>query len=556
MWIEKKQFFRIEFDDSYAYCATVYYSPKTGYRIEYWGQRNDFERISTGCARACFKDRRSANGLSFLEIETQSGYKDQHQAFSAGILEGSMTWMKIYAQWVNTIQSFCEKNEENQQFCDWLRDIVSTNYKNVLKLAKEKDRNDYYHHQIFLFYHQLLGVEVGFKKGVKRARRDFEIPFIDFLLLNSRVDIEDLKIYYNEFVADHEIDEMEIRPRLGKMLLRVLLEDELHPKTLFGHTSGGDYSAMLKIVKTYRFNFHHGPEAGSRLVTNTDITFTSYPGAIASSDDFYIAMGKHTRVIISGVTLKHHKSAQLLHGVDLEGTIFSSARVMAANRLSHNGKYWSRVMARDPDVGAKQWLIVDEKRMKFLGVDSADKYESVTSSTTTDDGLMFDNEVPTVPLTPLDLKSTPSSSNRNLVWLIDQTWRRLHAQDVTIKFRSEGGSWVLDGTPYFKVIQELNGLQPRPVKVNRNITSLHDISQFLKEKSYRGDLLSEPTTYGNVDLKLYTSDDQELIVQNGPVTTNSTPPFDWNAAAFKEMRHEEHPSLWNFAPTQVEFLWD
>lgn len=104
--------------------------------------------------------------------------------------------MSIYAQWTNTIQSFCEKTEENQQFCDWLRDIVTNNYKNVLKMAREKDRKDYYHHQVFLFYHQLLGVEMGFKKGVKRARRDFEIPFTDFLLLNSRVDIEDLKIYW------------------------------------------------------------------------------------------------------------------------------------------------------------------------------------------------------------------------------------------------------------------------------------------------------------------------------------------------------------------------
>jgi len=552
---------RIEFDESYAYCATVYYSPKTGYRIEYWGQRNDFEKISTGCSRACFKDRKTTNGLSFLEIETQSGYKDQHQAVSAGILEGSLTWRSIYAQWRNTVEAFCERDEENRQFCQWLRDIVETNYLNVMKLARETHKKDHYHHQIYLFYQQLMGIEVGFKKGVRRARQDYEIPFTDFLLLNSRVDIEDLKIYYNEFLADNDDDRMAVNPRVGKMVLNILLKEEgKKPEVLIGHSSDGDYSSMLKVVKTYRFNYHHSPEAGSRLVTNTDITFTSYPGSIASSDDFYLAIGKHTRVIVAGITLKHHESPQLLHGIDLEGTVFSAARVMAANRLSHNGKFWSRIMARDPDLGAKQWLVIDEKRIKYLSLDStADLNEVVTSSTTTEDGItnVIINEIPQDMLTSVDLvRDTSPPSNRNLIWLVDQTWRRLHAEDVTNMFRNGDHGWTLDGTPFFKVIQELTGLQPKSLKASNKLMSLEDIAQFLKLNSYRGDLLIEPITFGNVDLKLYTSEDHELIVQNGPITTNSTRPFDWNADLFADIQHDEHPVLWDFSPIQVQFLWD
>lgn len=546
----------MEFDETYAYCATVYFSPKTGYRTEYWGQRNDFDRISTGCARACYKERKSTVGLSFLEIETQSGYKDHHQAYAAGILEGSLTWMSIYAQWTNTVKSFCEKDEKNQRFCDWLRDIVDTNYDNVRKLAREKDKTDHYHHQVFLFYQQLLGIEEGFKRGASRAGYDYEIPSTDFLLLNYRVDIEDLKIYYNEFVEDDDDEKMENNPRVGKMVLKILMKDEdEQPEVLIGHSSDGAYSSMLKVVKTYRFNYHHGPEVGSRLVTNTDITFTSYPGSIASSDEFYLAVGKHTRIIIAGITLKHHQSAQLLHGIDLVGTIFSSARVMAANRLSHNGKFWSRIMARDPDIGAKQWLVIDEKRMKFLTSDgSGEKNEPVTSSSTSDDGLTFDNEIPTDPLPIADLtKEVPYS--RNIIWLVDQTWRRLHAEDVTSKIKNDMGGWALDGTPYFKVIQELNGLQPRSIKAKRKLMSLEDIAQLLKLNPYRGDLLDERITFGNVDVKLYSSDEHELIVQNGPVTSNKTEPFNWNDADFIDIRHTEHPTLWNFSPVQVQYLW-
>lgn len=314
---------------------------------------------------------------------------------------------------------------------------------------------------------------------------------------------------------------------------------------------------MLKMVKTYRFNYHHGPEAASRIVTNTDITFTSYPGSIASSDDFYLAIGKHSRIIVSGITLKHHQSAELMHGIDLEATIFSSARVMAANRLSHNGKFWSRIMARDPDLGAKQWLVIDEKRMKFLSIDdepSQDVNEPVTSSTTSDDGLVNSNEIPTDIIPSADLVKSPS--NRNLVWLIDQTWRRLHAEDVTDRFKNDGDGWLFDGTPFFKVIQELNGLHGRDINVKNDLDNSADVVQFLKHNAYRGDLMMQPTTFGNIDLKVYASEDHQLIVQNGPVITDSTHPFDWSSEVFDDIRHDEHPSLWNFSPIHVQFLWN
>lgn len=45
--------FRIQEDGNYA--ATVFYSEKTGYRIEYWGQSNNLKDIAKGVARAYFR---------------------------------------------------------------------------------------------------------------------------------------------------------------------------------------------------------------------------------------------------------------------------------------------------------------------------------------------------------------------------------------------------------------------------------------------------------------------------------------------------------------------
>jgi Phospholipase B len=349
-------------------------------------------------------------------------------------------------------------------------------------------------------------------------------------------------------VTDEDVDNVEVSPRVGKMVLKVVTEGEGQPKILIGHSSDGDYNSMLKVVKTYRFNYHHRSEL-SRIVTNTDITFTSYPASLASSDDFYLAMGKKSRVIIAGVAMKHN-NPELLHGIDLVGTIFSSARVMAANRLCHNGTGWSRIMERDPHLGAKQWLVIDERRMKYLSAEN----EAVTSAAPPNDELsQKGNEIPT-DLASADLVKL--HSNRNLIWLIDQTYRRLHAEDVTTRFRKDGDAWFLDGTPYFQVIQDLNKLKSKDIKVDQELQNLDDVMNLLKANSHRGDLVRRPTSFGNIDLKLYASEDHELLVQNGPISTNKSQPFDWSSSRFADVRHDEHPTLWNFQPVQVQFLWN
>lgn len=45
--------YRIQEDGNYA--ATVFFSNKTGYRIEYWGQSNELADIPRGVARAYFR---------------------------------------------------------------------------------------------------------------------------------------------------------------------------------------------------------------------------------------------------------------------------------------------------------------------------------------------------------------------------------------------------------------------------------------------------------------------------------------------------------------------
>lgn len=554
---------RTEFDDSHAFCATVNYSPKTGYKIVYWGQQNDFRKIKLGCARACYKDHTSQNGLAILEIETQSGYKNQHQAYSAGLVEGSLTWMSIYAQRTNTIDAFCDSNEK---FCDWLREIINSNYLNVYNLAKEKQETDQYHHQVYLFYQQLLGIEAGFRIGVRRARQDYEISLVDILLLNSKADMEDLKVYFNEFVAETEEDQVKMQMLLGRMLLKVSPGGSANnslPKVLIAHSSSGDYSSMLKIVKTYRFNYHFQP---NNLVTNTDITFTSQPGAISSSDDFYLAHGKKSKVIFIGLPLKrrqHFDGSQLLYGFDIDAAIFSSARTMSAIRFSHNGKHFLKHMSLDPDIGVKQWLVIDEKHLKYFKfgnpvniTNTSPKLPESSSPKISNQNILITksaNDIPKQNETEVNKKSI---LNKNIVWLVEQTFRKIHGEDITLNMTADSSAWIFDGSPIFKQIQDFNELHRNVVRAHKNeLSNTLKMEEYFEENAYRGDLQDEPELFGNIDMKFYATDNQTLLVQNGPIAKNDDEPFDWSSHESLDIKHEKHPEIWDFTPTEIEYFW-
>lgn len=53
-------FYRPTYDGTY--CATAYWTRRSGLRIEYWGQVNDLSMVAKGAARTCYKDTTLENG--------------------------------------------------------------------------------------------------------------------------------------------------------------------------------------------------------------------------------------------------------------------------------------------------------------------------------------------------------------------------------------------------------------------------------------------------------------------------------------------------------------
>lgn len=95
---------------------------KSNSRIEFWGQGNVLLEVPKGTARGYHKQNIANIGWSKLEIETSPDYPDNVQAYSAGMLEGSLTWQLIYWRWRNNIDTVCDQNYAT---CDDIRTRLS-----------------------------------------------------------------------------------------------------------------------------------------------------------------------------------------------------------------------------------------------------------------------------------------------------------------------------------------------------------------------------------------------------------------------------------------------
>jgi len=116
----------------------------------------------------------------------------------------------------------------------------------------------------------------------------------------------------------------------------------------FGHTTWESFSEMTRIWKVYDF-----PLQG---VSAKKISFSSYPGCISSTDDYYLM---DSGLAITETTL----SIPAKQSYPASQTVPDFMRIMAANRLSSTSEEWVRNMA-DSATGtySSQWMVMDYKK--------------------------------------------------------------------------------------------------------------------------------------------------------------------------------------------------
>ncbi|CAH2048552.1 unnamed protein product, partial [Iphiclides podalirius] len=433
---------RIQEDGNYA--ATVFYSEKTGYRIEYWGQSNDLADLPKGVARGYFRMDIETTGWSLLEVETDGSYRDDIQAYAAGIVEGALTSYLIHTHLDNTIRARCEGQPAKKQ-CDKLRDELDKSFNIWKSYAAEREADDPFWHHVSLYYTQISGMYTGWKHGTER-NTNLETDISDLYWLNSIADVVELQRKMNITIDDPAIDKL---PGLSSAFLRITnttSEDGTATKKIFlAHNVAGSYSSMTRILKKYKLNYRKS-QNDDTLAPGVSIEFSGYPGSVTSQDEFYLIKGDNHRMAITGTTLKNY-NRKLWKSVNITEQLPVGPRVSAANKLSPNVSAWGRTLAAsNSGTASKQWLVVDFKQFQRLhaheGVPRSDKKEVVTEITVNKD------------VKHTIIHRSGGGRAKGAVWLLEQVASRTQSADITAALL-DTHHWHTYGLPFFKDVAEI-----------------------------------------------------------------------------------------------------
>jgi hypothetical protein len=570
-------------EDDGVYSATVYWSEIAGFRIDFWGQGNKMEEIPYGVGRAYYKQEIDTTGWAMLEVETCDKYPDWVQAYSAGLLEGSLTWQLIYWHWQNTVQDVCE---DQMQFCSHVRSFIEINSENIKHLTEMRGDSDPFWHQVKLFYVQLDGLEAGWRHGVKRSRLEIDIPHHDFLLMNMVSDLPALEHKFNSSVEDPKFPFIfSTAASFSSAFVKFLADTgELYS----AHNSGGLFQSMLRVLKRYQFGYHHTSDANSDPVPGQIITFSSYPGVIHSQDDFYLVVGqpefgkKKHQLAVLGTAF--HSYSRSVASLNQKEQVLIGPRVMAANRLAQSGYLWGHYLAQaNSCTASKQWLIVNYGQIVSSEAPTAPPVDKKYAS-------MLLSSIPSKMQTIEKTTKVPISAKNGLFWVVEQISGFTHCSDHT-KILQRTGFWVSNGLPQYQdtshtsrwtgtgSVSHAQAAYSGLVDAS-NLTSMMHLmrnntfllnSHLVPPNNNSSSSLNLPPM-GTIDSKiLMVSPFQKIVLQvlSGPLITyaqnnkNNTSenigfqdaPFQWSKSQFANKTHIGLPDCWQFEAVQPEWFW-
>lgn len=284
-------------------------------------------------AFAKYKPLYEAEGWDYLTISSyqkdKTKYTDEQKSYGMGYLEGYLTYKRIISHLKNTKSNYYQGKEMPESTSTFLKE----HYQFLNKMCKEKGNEPYWIHirSIMLQYEGLWN---GFNS---QANTIDKVSFLDFQILSGFGDLPELHYYKSP----------QSRPDYSKMTSEesaTYIEDRLHCSSLikvapdfsdmwFGHNSWFSYNMMTRIFKEYRYQSNSGTEK-SKVVT-----FSSYPGALSSVDDFYIT----SQDLYVTETTNAVFETKLYDQLNPQ-TVLSWMRVIVANRLSTTALEWVNII--------------------------------------------------------------------------------------------------------------------------------------------------------------------------------------------------------------------
>lgn len=550
-----------------------------------------------------FLDNIDSSGWSELYIHaTDNGnIANEVRMYSAGYIEGVLTCVRLSQFQANTHKMLL-KSEFSKHSLVNLKTLIK-NQINFLKVKanllphvmSEEPEEDYWKHARFILF-QLWGLTDGYNYAAKHFGVHL-LELEDILLLNSGAELPQMMSAYTPLakadrlaaqtpgaylqrgsvrvhtdkrvLADNQAL-LRQRLRLAKNSSTVVpveqptSEDALWEKRIatdghcsalvrlaegnkdlfIGHTTWDDYSKMTRIFKYYNVPLEHAGTMAS------NIAFSSYPGVISSTDDFYL-MNSGLAAMDTSIELMNPFIWDKVQEFATHPHIPNFAHIMITNRLAKTAVHYVRMLAtQNTGTYPSQWMVVD--------------YNLFKPGATLPD---------------------------NAFWVMEMIPGKSHMADLSYHLRDHG-YWPSFNRPFFDDIRELAGHtvqqqkwgalfswnnNPRAQIFAANVPQVNSIIQMRAlmnrnlypfsgvapvepghEISARMDLsIQAPIPNGGTDAKVTNACFfSKLTAQaiSGP-SHAALPPFRWKrddgTEIWQQYPHEGLPNVWNFDWVQM-----
>jgi len=273
-------------------------------------------------------------------------------------------------QFYHNSRALLEMNTDNVHRTPLLKQAFQNMVNNLAQMADDPSTmSDPDANQGRLLLLQTWGIRDGYSLASQHSTAflqtdQFDLSIVDMFILNSDGVIDELEDAYGGKPQSILIQNTALRKRTSRKSHRrhhprpgsgghctaiVRLTPD-HKELYFGHTTWEPFSEMTRVWKLYDFPL--------KDVTARKISFSSYPGCVSSTDDYYLM---DNGLAITETTLNIPKEQQY----SKDAKVPDFMRIMAANRLAKGAYDWGQKMS-DSATGtySSQWMILDYNKFK------------------------------------------------------------------------------------------------------------------------------------------------------------------------------------------------
>jgi hypothetical protein len=294
-------------------------------------------------------------GWDKVSINTFKAVNPYQQAYLAGYLEGRMTAGDIFNFYNNLKLNNIDKHKIGYSKMENFFEKVAISFTSRINKIKINENLSHeekkYWSRIILGFTQLEGLFNGYNYEMNRLnKKDKLMTFADFLILQADGEVPELiryfesshardkhikmtdKNYFKEAFGINTRDPLQFWGQLMwtskcSAFIKITKDQKGDWNDLLaGHTTWTEYYEMLRSYKHYKFQL-----TDNEVFFNSEITFSSYPGCISSTDDFYLT---NYNLLVTETTLEVIDINLYSHVKPAEEYIPNFTRVLAATRFS------------------------------------------------------------------------------------------------------------------------------------------------------------------------------------------------------------------------------